>query len=96
MYPLNFSPPASAATDARTSGVRSGGNRSPVHLCSVELTRLVTAQSDLTCAEVSGTLAKLPPNMTSMLDHPEGWIALAGFVLTAFGVEARAPIVTVH
>lgn len=90
---------ASPGTEVRGACVVSMSGRAsdtPANICGTELARLVTNSSGLSCSEVSETLAALPPNMINMLDHPQGWIALAGFVLTAFGVEARAPIVTVH
>lgn len=56
----------------------------------------LAAKIGVSSAETYGALRLVPDSLLCLLDCPEGWTALAGYVATGLGAHDPALIPTVH
>jgi len=61
-----------------------------------ELARQITPRSLLPDYDVQCTLDALPPNLCHLLDSPEGWVTLAGYVSAGLNLSPAPYRPTVH
>ena len=76
-----------------------GGSKGPVRIvddcdaqfaAALEFTRQATCILDRPYSEVWEALTYVPDNMLVMLESPDGWAFLAGYLASAMGAELRA------